>query len=40
MKHSAEGISVDMLKYAAQWFLDEKTLKGANKIRDCEKHGG
>ena len=32
MGHSAEGISVDMLQYASQWFLNEETLKTANKI--------
>ena len=32
MGHSAEGITVDMLQYASQWFLNEETLKTANKI--------
>jgi TnpA family transposase len=32
MGHSAEGITVDMLQYASQWFLSEETLKAANKI--------
>lgn len=39
MGHSAEGISVDMLQYASQWFLDEETLKGANKILVDYHHG-
>ena len=32
MGHSAEGITVDMLRQASQWFLNEDTLKAANKI--------
>jgi TnpA family transposase len=32
MGHSAEGITVDMLQSASQWFLNEETLKAANKI--------
>jgi TnpA family transposase len=32
MGHSAEGITVEMLRYASQWFLNEETLKAANKI--------
>ena len=32
MGHSAEGITVDMLREASQWFLNEETLKAANKI--------
>jgi TnpA family transposase len=28
---SAEGITVDMLRHASQWFLNEETLKAANK---------
>ncbi len=32
MGHSAEGITVEMLRHASQWFLNEETLKAANKI--------
>ena len=32
MGHSAEGITVDLLRNASQWFLNEETLKAANKI--------
>ena len=32
MGHSAEGITVDMLRQASQWFFNEETLKAANKI--------
>jgi TnpA family transposase len=31
MGYSAEGITVDMLRHASQWFLNEETLKAANK---------
>jgi TnpA family transposase len=31
MGYSAEGITVDMLRNASQWFLNEETLKAANK---------
>ena len=30
MGHSAEGITVDMLRHVTQWFLREETLKAAN----------
>jgi TnpA family transposase len=39
MGHSAEGITVDMLQYASQWFLNEETLKAANKILVDYHHG-
>jgi TnpA family transposase len=29
---STEGITVDMLRHASQWFLNEETLEAANKI--------
>jgi TnpA family transposase len=32
MGHSAEGITVDMLREASQWLLNEETLKAANKV--------
>jgi TnpA family transposase len=32
MGYSAEGITVDMLREASQWFLKEETLKAANKV--------
>jgi TnpA family transposase len=32
MGYSAEGITVDMLRQASQWFFNEETLKAANKI--------
>jgi hypothetical protein len=32
MGYSAEGITVDMLREASQWFLNEETLKAANKV--------
>jgi len=38
MGHSAEGITVEMLRYASQWFLNEETLKAANKILDDYHH--
>jgi TnpA family transposase len=39
MGHSAEGITVHMLQYASQWFLNEETLKAANKILVDYHHG-
>jgi TnpA family transposase len=32
MGYSAEGITVDMLRQASQWFCNEETLRAANKI--------
>lgn len=32
MGHGAEGITVDLLRNASQWLLNEETLKAANKI--------
>jgi TnpA family transposase len=39
MGHSAEGITVDLLRNASQWFLSEETLKAANKILVDYHHG-